>query len=99
MAPWLVVAVAGGLVLAAVAWGEYAHFRMARVGLGVAQPTAPQSEAVIVLGYRNRRPDRANARTDGGCERLSGPPTSAWRVAIWSSAARPGTRLPHPRPR
>ncbi len=61
MAPWLVVAVAGGLVLAAVAWGEYAHFRMARVGLGVAQPTAPQSEAVIVLGYRNRRPDRANA--------------------------------------
>jgi DUF218 domain len=52
VAPWLAVAVVGGLVLAAVAWGEYAQFRVARLGLGVPQPTAPQSEAVIVLGLQ-----------------------------------------------
>jgi hypothetical protein len=27
----------------------YPHFRVARLGLGVPQPTAPQFEAVIVL--------------------------------------------------
>lgn len=61
MALSLALAVVGGVVLSAVAWGEYAHFRVARLGLGVTQPTVPQSEAVIVLGYKNRRPDRANA--------------------------------------
>jgi vancomycin permeability regulator SanA len=61
VALWLALAAVGLLIVAAVAWGEYAHFRVARLGFGVAQPSAPQSEAVIVLGYKNRRPDRANA--------------------------------------
>ena len=61
MAAWRSLAAGGGLALAAVAWGEYAHFRAARLGFGMAQPLAPQTEAVIVLGCKNRRPDRANA--------------------------------------
>ena len=61
MALWLALAATGGLIPVAVGWGEYAHFRVARLGLGEAPPTAPQSEAIIVLGYKNRRPDRANA--------------------------------------
>jgi uncharacterized SAM-binding protein YcdF (DUF218 family) len=61
MAAWRSLAAGGGLALAAVAWSEYAHFRAARLGFGIAQPLSPQSEAVIVLGCKNRRSDRANA--------------------------------------
>ena len=46
MAAWPGLAAGGGLALAAVAWGEYAHFRAAGLGFGIAQPLAPQSEAV-----------------------------------------------------
>lgn len=61
MAAWVWLAIAGGLAFAMVAWGEYAHFRASRLGFGTAQPRAPRSEAVIVLGFKNRRSDRANA--------------------------------------
>src|SRR5258707_3990153 len=61
MAAWVWLAIAGGLAFAMVAWGEYAHFRASRLGFGTAQPRVPRSEAVIVLGFKNRRSDRANA--------------------------------------
>lgn len=53
-----VAAAAGllGLVLAS----EYVHRRGSRAGLGD-PPATPRSEAVLVLGYRNGHPGRANA--------------------------------------
>jgi hypothetical protein len=62
---WLLVkaimASACGLVLALLGWGEVAHWRASQRRLGLA--TAGQgttSEAVVVLGYRNRG-NRVNA--------------------------------------
>ena len=41
------------------AWSEIVHWRASRAL--VHPPAAARSEAVVVLGYRNRRDDRANA--------------------------------------
>src|SRR5258707_14062364 len=60
MAAWVWLAIGGGLTFAMVAWGEYAHFRASRLGFGTAQPRVPRSEAVIALGFKKRRSDRAN---------------------------------------
>jgi uncharacterized SAM-binding protein YcdF (DUF218 family) len=47
------------LVFGITAWGEFVHWRASRTL--VYEPAAARSEAVIVLGCRNRRSDRANA--------------------------------------
>lgn len=47
-----------GLVGLAVAWAEVVHWQSSR---SLAGPDRGGSEAVVVLGYRNRRSDRANA--------------------------------------
>lgn len=46
-------------LLAVVGWGEFVHWRASRAG--VQDRSAARSEAVVVLGYRNARGDRANA--------------------------------------
>jgi len=49
-----------GLVGCLVAWGEFVNWWASRRYLGSgARPDGP--EAVVVLGYRNRNPSRANA--------------------------------------
>jgi hypothetical protein len=52
---------AGATALAVLLWGEVAHWWASRAGLGGGGPTVPESEALIVLGFANRREDRANA--------------------------------------
>jgi uncharacterized SAM-binding protein YcdF (DUF218 family) len=49
--------VVGGVVLAA--WGEWANWRASRSELG--SDANPGPEAVVVLGFRNRHPNRINA--------------------------------------
>jgi uncharacterized SAM-binding protein YcdF (DUF218 family) len=52
------VLVAAGLVIAVIVWAEIVHWRSSRRLTG---PDRGGSEAVVVLGYRNPRSDRANA--------------------------------------
>jgi uncharacterized SAM-binding protein YcdF (DUF218 family) len=46
-------------LLTVVGWGEFVHWRASRAG--VQGRSAARSEAVVVLGYKNVRGDRANA--------------------------------------
>jgi uncharacterized SAM-binding protein YcdF (DUF218 family) len=55
--PLLIVA---GTVVGAMAWGEYEHWRSSYRRVNAANADTPGSEAVVVLGFRNRG-DRANA--------------------------------------
>lgn len=60
--------------LAVLGWGEIVHWRASRRELGA--PTGGTSEAVVVLGYRNRG-DRANVvnrwRVRAGLRSMDGP--------------------------
>lgn len=53
----LLLATAAG---AALGWGEFAHWRASRALTYPAPRTAGGPEAIVVLGFRNRSPDRAN---------------------------------------
>ena len=50
--------VAVGLAIAVIVWAEIVHWRSTR---RLTRPDRGGSEAVVVLGYRNRRSARANA--------------------------------------
>jgi hypothetical protein len=52
---------AGAASLAVLVWGEIEHWWASRAGLGGRGATGPESEVLIVLGFANRREDRANA--------------------------------------
>lgn len=52
------VAWIAGLTGCAILWGEVVHWRASR---DLTCPDRGGSEAVVVFGYRNRHPDRANA--------------------------------------
>ncbi len=50
----LAFAAAAALVMVVLAWGELEHWRSSRRELGRDSGTAGSSEAIVVLGFRNR---------------------------------------------
>ncbi|MFE7799811.1 YdcF family protein [Nocardia sp. NPDC057440] len=57
----VLIGAAGGVVVAALAWGEIEHWWASRAVLGEPRSGVPESEVLVVLGFANRSADRANA--------------------------------------